>query len=40
MMFAERLLREQQVAVIPGETFGPNGRRICAHLLRCIDGQH
>jgi aminotransferase len=31
-MFAERLLREQQVAVIPGETFGPNGAgfvRIC-----------
>jgi len=23
--FAERLLREQQVAVIPGETFGPSG---------------
>jgi aminotransferase len=31
-VFAERLLREQQVAVIPGETFGPNGAgfvRIC-----------
>lgn len=24
-VFAERLLREQQVAVIPGETFGPSG---------------
>ena len=31
-VFAERLLREQQVAVIPGETFGPSGAgfvRVC-----------
>jgi len=38
--FAERLLKEEKVAVVHGSAFRPAGRRLCSLLLRYFAGGH